>query len=233
MKKLILLVALAALCFTGSVWAQSDVMDTIGYLYETDNDPLVDGFPPSNPGDVLAGLGFIDNISAPLTWSQTDYEYTFVISDLVSMGQITLPDGRLRIDYTGGTIDIVAQAYADGAYSMPFYGINPPDGAAIASFNDGEIYLHGTFDAFTMIYDPVNFVGNYQGLLTFVLGSHFTELGQELQNPSALTIAGVVGDAADQTVPEGYDLETDGHIYYDGTIPVNDTMTWGSVKSLF
>jgi hypothetical protein len=42
-----------------------------------------------------------------------------------------------------------------------------------------------------------------------------------------------VGDAADQTVPEGYDLETDGHIYYDGTIPVNDTMTWGSVKSLF
>ncbi|MBU1074001.1 hypothetical protein KKG45_12210, partial [bacterium] len=132
MKKLWMLVLLAVFCGAGVAHAQSDVMDIIGYLYESDNTPGVQGFPPSNAGDVLAGVGYADNISAPLTWSLVDYEYTFVLSGLTSLGQQDLGGGVYRMFYAGGTIDIVAQAYADAGYTMPFYGVDPPDPMVIA-----------------------------------------------------------------------------------------------------
>ncbi len=231
MKKLWML-AILAVCCAGVAHAQSDVMDIIGYLYESDNTPGVVGFPPSNPGDVLAGVGFVDNISAPLTWSTADYEYTFVLDGFVSLGQTDLGGGVYRTFYAGGTIDIIAQAYADGGYTMPFYGVDPPDPLAIGSFSDGEIYLHGTFSNFAVTYNTTNSSGNFQGVLTFELGTHFSELGQELQNPDALSIAGLVGQDVDPTVPDGYDLEADGHIYYDGTIP-NEDMSWSKIKDLY
>jgi len=232
MKKLWML-AIFAVCFgAGVAQAQSDVMDIIGFAYESDNDPGVVGFPPSNAGDVFAGVGFVDNISAPLTWSQADYEYTFVLSDLVSLGETDLGGGLYRTFYTGGTIDIIAQAYLDAGYTIPFYGVDPPDPFALGTFSDGEVYLHGTFSNFVVTYNTTNFSGNFQGVLTFVLGTHFGDLGQELQNPDALTIAGLLGQDIDPAVPEGYDLEMDGHIYYDGTIP-NESMTWSNLKSLY
>lgn len=232
MKKLWVLAILAVCCGVGVAHAQSDVMDIIGYLYESDNTSGVVGFPPSDPGDVLAGVGYIDNISAPLTWSTVDYEYTFYLYDLVSLGQTDLGSGVYRTYYSGGSIDIIAQAYADAGYTLPYYGIDPPEAGALGSFTDGDIYLHGTFSNFAVTYDTTNYSGNFQGVLTFELGTNFSELGQELQNPNALTIAGVVGTDADPTVPDGYDLEADGHIYYDGTIP-NEDLEWGAVKNLY
>lgn len=230
MKKLWVTGVLVLACVAGSAWAQSDVMDTIGYLFESDNDPGAVGFPPSVAGDVLAGVGFVDNISAPLTWSTADYEYTWVIGGLVSGGAADLGNGSFRIYYTGGVIDIYAQAYLAGGYTMPDYGVAPPDPLAMATFSDGDVYLHGVFNNFALTYNPTTGVGSYVGTLTFELGTHFTELGQELQNPNGLTLAGTVLN--DATIPDGYDMETDGHIYYDGTIPTQD-MSWGGVKNLY
>ncbi len=229
-----MLACLLALCTVVGVALAQDysVIDIIGNMYESDNDPAVVGFPPSDPGDVLAALGFVDNISDPLTWSTADYEYTFVFSDLVSQGEIDLGNGQIRIYYSGGTVDIIAQAYADAGYSVPFYGIDPPDPVAIASFSDGEVYLHGSFESFVMTYDTTNYSGSFQGTILFELGTHFQELGQELANPEALTIAGVIGTSADPTIPQGYDLEVDGKIYYDPTIP-DEARSWGSVKNLY
>jgi len=234
MKRAITLAFLLTLGATvGVAWAQTySVINIIGNMYESDNDPAVVGFPPSDPGDVLAALGFVDNISEPLTWSTADYEYTFVFSDLVSEGQFDIGNGQIRMNYTGGTVDIIAQPYADPGYTVPFYGIDPPEAGAIASFSDGEVYLHGTFTGFTMTYDTTNFSGSFQGTIVFELGTHFSELGQELANPDGLTIAGVIGTQADPTIPQGYDLEVDGSIYYDPTIP-NEERSWGSVKDLY
>jgi len=231
MKKLWMLALFAVCCGAGVAHAQ-DVMDIIGYLYESDNSVGVQGFPPSDPGDVMAGLGYVDNISAPLTWSQDDYEYTFVLSDLVSVGQTDLGGGEIQAFYTGGTLDIIAQEYADAGYTMPYFGVDPPDAGAIGSFSDGEIYLHGSFSNFVINFDTTSSVGSFQGMLVFELGTHYSELGQELQNPNAVTIAGVIGSDVDPNVPEGYDLEADGNIYYDGTIP-NEDMTWTDVKNLY
>ena len=234
MNKIKGIICLVMLCSAfGLAQAQSfEVMNIIGYMYESDNTPGATGFPPSDPGDVLAGVGFVDNISHPLTWSTTDYEYTWVIDGLLSQGQIDLGGGVYRVYYTGGTVDIVADRYLDPGYTMPFYGVDPPDAGAISSFSDGDVYLSGVFTSFVMTFDTTNFSGNYQGGVTFTLGTNYGELDEVLLNPDGLAIAGLVGVGADSTIPEGYDFEADGSIYYDPTVP-NEDATWSSLKNLY
>ena len=72
MKKLLLLLMILGV----AAWPPSlaharalTILDFEGFVYESDNTPGVVGFPPSNPGDVLAGCGLITGMSAPLTWS--------------------------------------------------------------------------------------------------------------------------------------------------------------------
>ena len=215
-----------------TVQAQTfEVIDVIGYMYESDNDPGVAGFPPSNPGDVLAGVGFVDNFGYTPVWDPTMFEYTWAVDGLVSTGEVDLGNGLVRIFYTGGTIDIIAQNTSDIGYTMPFYGVNPPDAGANATFTDGNIYLTGTFTQFVMTYDTTNHSGNYQGAIQFELGPTFGA-EEELLYPDGMTIAGAVGSGADSTIPDGYDMEVDGHVYHDPTIP-NEDRTMSQVKNLY
>lgn len=210
------------------------MLDIIGYLYESDNDPGVTGFPPSNQGDVLAGLGFVDNVSDPLIWGVdfSVYQYTWVMSGLVSQGQVVLGDGTLRIFYEGGTVDIMADPLLDMGYTTPYYGVDPPDAGAISSFGDGYVYLHGVFTQFAMDYDPLLESGGFQGYIDFTLGTHFAPGNEELVNTGGYTMSGVLGPGQDGTIPQGYDLETDGHIWFDPTVPEHEA-SWGEIKSLF
>ena len=229
----LLTLALVVFGTVGLANAQSyEVMNTIGYMYESDNAPGVVGFPPSNPGDVLAGLGFVDNISHPLTWSTADFEYTWVIDGLVSQGAIDLGNGVFRVYYTGGTIEIIADEYLSAGYTMPFYGVDPPDGYAISTFSDGDIYLSGVFTQFVVTWDTTNSSGNYQGAVTFTLGTNYGELGDYLANPDGMTIAGLVGAQVGTTGPEGYGFEADGSIYCGPTIP-NEDRTFSDLKNLY
>ena len=210
------------------------MLDIIGYLYESDNDPGVTGFPPSNPGDVLSGLGFIDNVSDPLIWGVdfSVYQYTWVLDGLVSQGQVVLGDGTLRMFYAGGAIDIMADPLLDMGYTTPYFGVDPPDAGAVSSFGDGYVYLHGDFTQFAMDYDPLLESGSFQGYIKFTLGSHFAPGNEELENTSGYTLSGVLGPGQDGTIPIGYDLETDGHIWFDPTVP-DTKATWGQIKDLF
>lgn len=228
----ILIISVVLLLATGSVQAQFMSMDVLGFLYETDNTPGVQGFPPSNYGDVLAGLGFIDGFSMPMFFNPADYEYTWQIQGLVSQGEIDLGNGQIRMYYNGGTVDIFIDEFMGPGYTYPMYGIDPPDPAVISDFTDGTLYLHGTFTSFVLTYDTVNHFGNYQGLITFELGPDVINPGEYLANPDGMTLAGTIGLALDPTIPDGYDMETDGHMYFDPTIP-NEDQTWGHIKNLY
>lgn len=231
MKRLSWMMVLLVL---GAVTAQAqtyEVIDVIGYLYESDNDPAATGFPPSQAGDVLAGVGFVDNFGYTPYWDPIAYEYTWILDGLVSGGEVDLGNGLIRMFYSGGTLDFVAQNRAGPGYTMPFYGVNPPDPSAIGTFTDGDVYLHGVITQFVLTFDTLNHSGNYQGAIQFELGSSFHP-DLELLFPDGMTIAGVVGAGADSTVPDGYDMEADGHVYHDPTIP-NDDLTWSQVKNLY
>lgn len=230
MKRLTLLMIMLVLG-AGALQAQTyEVIDIIGYLYESDNAPGVQGFPPSDPGDVLAGLGFVDGFSYTPYFAPADYEYTWVLDGLVSGGAVDQGGGVMQVVYTGGTLDLIADPFLGGGYTAAFYGIDPPQPGAIASFSDGEVYLNGTIVNFVMTYNTTNGSGNYQGSVIFALGPNVGSEDEELAYPLGLTIAGVVG--MDSTIPEGYDLEADGHIYHDPTIP-NEDATFSDVKRLF
>lgn len=204
------------------------ILNYDGFLYESVNAPGVPGFLPSDPGDVLAGVGLISSVDPPLSWSTTDYQYSWVLGGLVSTGQFDLGGGQYIITYTGGTLDIYAQAYAGGGYTTPDYGSDPPNATAPSTFSDGNLYLHGEFTSFMVIYDSVLHTGSYEGTLNFMLGSN---LG-ELENPEGYTFAGLVDPTGAITIPTGYDLEAVGHVNFDPTVPVEES-TWGGVKNLY
>jgi hypothetical protein len=228
-----LLVLLVFMMIGSLAQAQSyTTLDVIGFMFESDNDPGVQGFPPSNVGDVLAGVGFVDGFSQTMEYSQADYEYTWYVSNLVSQGEIDLGNGQIRMYYTGGNVDVYIDNFMDAAYTYPMYGVDPPDAGVLGDFTDGLLYLHGTFTSFVLTYDTVNHFGNYQGLITFELGPLINGSEDGLEYPDGMTFAGVIGSDLDPTVPDGYDMEADGHIYFDPTIP-NEDVTWSNVKNLY
>ncbi len=224
------LVVLACLVLSaaGAHAANPTILNFEGFMYEADNGPGAVGFPPSNPGDELAGCGIITGMSAPLTWSSDTHQYTWTVQGLISLGQVDLGDGIFEISYTGGTIDIVADRFLDPAYSPPEYGVDPPNPTAPSSFHDGSLYLHGTFSTFVMYYFTDLHTGQYEGLVTFQLGSN---LG-DLEDPDGYVFAGTADRSVAIVTPDGYDLEAVGHINFDSAVPVEPS-SWGRVKNLY
>jgi hypothetical protein len=231
MKKLILVSTCVMLA--GTVQAQIYTMlDFTGFLYESDNTPGVQGYPPSNPGDVLSGVGFVESIGTELSddpdWDLNEFEITWVLSNLISYGETDLGSGLYQIFYTGGTFDIVGDRYTRPNHSASVYGIEPPNATAPATFWDSRIYLHGELTDFFMICDTNLNTGYYESRMIFTSG---TELSDLVHNPEGFTVAGTVNQGS-APIPDGYDLEAIGHITFDALIPASKS-TWGQVKNLF
>jgi len=231
MKRIIILsvLTLCAAMVAGTVWAQDTqtILDFTGFVYEDNNSPGEVGFPPSNPGDILAAVGFIESVSQPLYWSPDEYQYTIYISDLVSDGEVDIGYGTFYITYSGGSVDIVAQRYNDAGYTMPEYGVEPPNATAPSTFMDGDIYLHGEFSSFYMVYYPTLHVGNFEGVIAWTIHPNIGEL----INDYGTIFSGTVDPIA-APVPDGYDLEMDGHVMYYHAVPTENS-TWGQVKNLY
>jgi len=216
------LLVCGCLLLAGAVRAEITILDFAGFLYEDG------GFPSSNVGDVLSGVGFIEGVGAELDWDPSLYQLTFYITDLVSTGEYDAGGGMLYVLYTGGTIWVVADYYGDTNYTDGDYGVNPPNGTAPSTFIDGEIFLTGVFADFYMTYHPTLHAGSYEGFISWTGG---TQLNSMIEDPAGYTLAGTV-DPLGAPVPEGYDLEGVGHISFDPVIPVEPS-SWGEVKNLY
>jgi hypothetical protein len=227
MKKLILFGVCIVLA--GTAMAQNTTMlNFTGFLYESDNSPGVQGFPPSDPGDILSGVGYIESVGPELNWDLGVNQITWYMTDLISTGPIDLGNGMFYVVYTAGTLDIVADAYNDPGFTDADYGIEPPNATAPSTFTDGEVYLHGEFYNFYMTYHPTLHVGSYEG---YVIWTGGTQLNDLIPDPQGYTIAGTVDPYA-IPVPDGYDLESVGQVIFDPIIPTEDS-TWGQVKNLY
>jgi hypothetical protein len=228
MRKAVMLCVLAAVgTLMPAAWAQNTILDFTGFMYESDNTPGAVGYPPSNPGDVMAAVGIIENMSLPLISNPENYQYTIYFSDLISDGEYDLGGGTYYISYQGGFVDIWADAYTGPGYTAPDYGIEPPNGTAPSTFTDGSLYLHGVFYAFWIVWYPALNAGNFEGYCNWTLGSG---LG-ELENPNGYAFAGLL-DPYVAPVPQGYDLEAVGHVTFDPTVPT-ELSSWGQVKNLY
>jgi hypothetical protein len=226
--KRVILVGMCLLLAAATAQAQNTMLGITGFMHEEDNSSGLAGFPPSEVGDVLAGVGFVESLGPDIDWTPALYQLTWVVSGLQSLGEVDLGGGLIYVMYDGGTLDIVADRYARTGFTDGLYGIDPPNATAPGTFADGSIFLHGTFDNFYLTYDANMHSGHFEGNLHWVGGDEFNELAL---NTAAYAFAGTV-DPTSAPVPEGYDLEAVGQITFDATVPTEES-TWGQLKNLY
>jgi len=230
MKKWMMLSLAFAGCLglgSGALAQTNAMLDFTSFLYESGPNDLYPEF-HSLAGEIMTCVGYIENVGSELDWDRNQVELTFVMTDLVSQGEMEYPGNLNYIMYTGGSLDIVAQRYDDPAYTLPDYGIDPPNATAPSTFWDGEIYLHGVFTSFYMTYYPTLHAGNFEGHLVWTSG---TQLDAMYPDPVGYTLSGTV-DPFGAPVPQGYALEADGHISFDAAIGVEES-SLGQVKNLY
>ena len=193
------------------------LVDYVGYGYETGT------LFPSMAGDQLEVLTVGTQID-PVFGAGAGDEITVHLYGLVSTGEFVDPGtGFTTIVYTGGMLDL----YADPSGNAD-WGVFPPNATAPSSFADGNLLFSGAFTSFTLFLAP-NGAGAYEGTLDGVGGS---ALGTVCAN-CAYSFSGVFTRDAGAQILDGYDIQVDGTLDVDSTVPVAQPESWGSVKSLF
>jgi hypothetical protein len=223
--------ALLLAMLVGPASAQYVVFDIIGNVWESSvggGGPNV--FPPSDPGDQMFAVGFVDGASQALTPPLGPYEYTYYFSNLVSGGQIVNPANldEILVSYAGGNVEIHTDQVGGGSYTVGDYGINPPNASAPGTFTDGSVYLIGHFTQFNLRYNTVRFTGSAQGVIVFTADQN----GPLPPTGNSFLFEGIVGPQLDPLIPQGYNLELDGQIFVDSGVPAEQN-SWGKLKALY
>jgi hypothetical protein len=151
-------------------------------------------------------------------------EYTWVLegttantppSSMTAPGFITL-SGRISI-------------YEDPSQNADS-GVNPPNATAPGTFQDGTLYLSGTFAVLRLWWDPSAGMGNFSGNITFDSGSHLAEA--DPANHGGWTFGGTTSNVL-AAIPTGYHQAWDGEIFLTPLpVPV-EAVTWGGIKDLY
>ena len=191
------------------------IIDYLGYAWETG------GILPSDPGDVLTFVGTSDWVDPLVGVDLGTEEVTFYIHDLVSASTSVDALGTTTILYSGGVLEV----YRDAAKNAD-YGTAPPNGTAPASFTDGVLLLKGNFTSFGITIDNTG-AGFFGGPADGVGGELITACTGCIYTWGGSFVAGTA-----QT-PDGYDLQMDGVLKVDPTVPVQDERAWGSLKASY
>lgn len=193
-----------------------NVADYIGYAWEDG------GFPTSDPGDVLEGVGIVNWIDPITGIDLSSTEVSWHIYDLVSGGEFVDGNGTTIVSYTGGMLDLYVDPSPDADW-----GTFPPNLTAPASFIDGGLLFSGSFSSFTL-FVASDGSGAYEGYLDGVAG---TLLGGPCSD-CAYTWGGAFTPDAGAQIPDGYDLQIDGQLDVDSAVSTTQS-SWGAVKSLY
>jgi hypothetical protein len=226
MMKMLIMIAISLLLLGSEAFADPAI-EFNGYLYESNNAPGVVGFPPSEPGDVLSGVGTIPRVGSQVDWNLDWVQLTWYITDLVSTGETPIGGSARLIEYQEGTMYIVADTYGSAGYTDFSYGLEPPNATSPSTFLDGTFYLIGQFYIFNMVYHPALNVGSFEGYLIWTGGSQIDNVVQ----PCFPYLVGGAVDPYAAPVPDGYDLEAVGEIY-DMVIGIQEH-SWGRIKVLY
>lgn len=182
------------------------------------------GFQQSEPGQELNIMARITNINAinpSIPYDPEGNEYTVVLSGLVSGGE-DVQAGITTIHYGGGRLEI----YEDSAFNSGWEEI-PIIGSPPAAFLDGELWLSGNFQGFTLEVVRETGQGYYQGNFQVDGG-----LAMPYVQGDAYTFAGILAEPTQPYLPDGYEFAVDGEIWVHETTATRDS-SWSAVKSLF
>lgn len=198
-----------------------------GSGYAMENGRPVDD-PTSTPGDVLTVVGHVVAFNEPfddLDPNDPMQEYTYVYSDLISLGTVVSGGGSFIFydtDYAGG----VLRVYCDTAMNSDF--ANP------ATFMDGDMILEASLSNFHISTKNFNCAGNQNADLLFTGGSLFDRV-----SVGGVGFDGIITglfSVCNEQVPDALE-----NMYFglsDTKIDVNpptpvENRTWGQLKRLY
>jgi hypothetical protein len=184
------------------------------------------GFPPSNVGDVMYGVGDITDVFFPLAWDTNLYQYTWYAWGLTSLGE-SVNGTEVTVLYVGGEFQIYVDDFAPSGTNRD-YGSNPPNATAPSTFTDATNgdpnYLHGNFTSFQVVYNTASNDGNWEGTLYFNSGTYVNNVGAQ----NGYTFTATLGPPFP---PEGYALEGAGDIFLEPNS--TEPTSWGNIKGLY
>ena len=213
MKKVTCL-ALAVLMTASAAFAQDQQI-----LFVSGNAWEDGGFPPSTVGDKFHAVGILNDIGNPLTWDTDNYNYSWWVRELVSLGETIF--GPIHVaTYSGGLFTV----YVDWLPSNHDYGTNPPNATSPSTFNDGiSTYLDGFFTDFTLNFNDLSQTGTFNGTVSFTGGDVFPLL--------TATEGWTFGSNLAGFSPTGYDLQLNGQV--ELFVVSVEEASFGSIKSLY
>jgi hypothetical protein len=218
MRRVLAVLSLAVVSLTAAMAYGDTIITYDGNVWEDG------GFPPSNVGDELSGVGFITDVFPPLTWDTSLYEYTHYFWGLLSLGE-SVNGSEVTVFYTGGEYQIYVDDFSPVG-TAGTYGVNPPNATVPSSFTDATAdpnYLHGTFTSFYQVFNTASNDGFWEGTLFFDSGSFVSQVGTQ----NAYTFAATIGGFS----PEGYAAQGAGSIFL--TPNSTENTSWGAIKGLY
>ena len=200
--------------------AQELLFDYLGFDYEH---PVVVPGTFGGIGNGYVGLGEVPVLLSPLVSDQTTYEYTYVLTGLTSVNRL-VSGPWVVIDYTGpGTLTIYEDLRVGGT---PFdYGVNPPNGTAPPSFNDGTAILVGEITDFRYVFNTSTGSGSYDATFEVIGGTQFGNIPADQR--TGWTFAGVTLNTP--SIPQGYAHQVDGQTLLNKPTPARPA-SWGQIK---
>jgi len=193
------------------------LMDYSGFAWETG------GVPVSNPGDVLALTAVAVQYDDLFGVDPASQEVTIYIYDLQSTGEFLDGFGNIRISYTGGRIEIYEDSVLDHTWDISL------PGDRWDTFTNGSLLLEGNFTDFNLTIPPSG-AGAYEGNIDGVGGTS-AAICDGLSD-CLYTFGGAFSRDVNPQLPDGYDLQIDGTLEVDASVPATPT-SFGAVKSLF
>ena len=194
------------------------IADYLGYAW------LSTGWPPVNVGEDFTFVGAADAVDPLAGVDLATEEVTFHIHGLELM-LVSTDDpapGFTTYYYSGGMLDM----YRDASKNAD-WGINPPNLTSPSTFIDGVLMLHASFTSFGITVDPTG-AGSYGGAADGLSGELITTC-----TGCIFTWGGTFSADIGAQIPEGYDLQLDGILDIDPTVPVEDSQAWGALKASF
>lgn len=207
------ILALAAPCLL----AQGNIIIHFsGYGYE------VGGFEFSNPGDQIHLISHVTSIEAPgaIPYFPADYEYTLVVTGLMSNGEI-LDSGVSTIVYNLGNFAIYEDATFNSDWNE-FPSIPDPP----SSFFDGNLWLSGPFTDFAITLWRDLGMGVFEGHISLSGGSAIAYFME-----SAYTFGGTLVPPHNPGIPPGYQLSLDGEVWVDAIATEQSSLS--QIKALY
>lgn len=218
-KSLMFALAAVAVLTLGAASSMAQGNITIhfsGYGYE------VGGFEFSDPGDEIHLISRVTSIDAPgaLPYFPDDYEYTLVVTGLVSNGEI-VNSGVSTIVYNLGSFAIYEDAAFNSTWTeYPSIPTPPP------SFFDGTAWLTGPFTDFAMTLWRDLGMGVFEGHISLTGGSAIAYFTEE-----AYTFGGTLVPPHNPGIPDGYELSLDGEVWVEYIATNNSSLS--QIKALY